>query len=100
MSLTHTVCMYSTCGTDGRLLYTVNKDSAISCPQLGCHLQNSPWPGMIYPISVPGRFGKKKSRNLVTQFFYSVVSVIGSVCNYVCMGNPRRLEIPMGAVLP
>jgi len=50
------------------LAYTVNKGLAISRPQPGCHLPNSPWPGIMYPVPVPGRFGHKKSRNLVTFF--------------------------------
>jgi len=50
--------------------YTVNKGLAISRPQPGCHLPNSPWPGIIYPIPVPRRLGKKKSRNLI--FIYSL----------------------------
>jgi len=54
-----------------RWKYTVNKGLAISCPQSECQLPNSPWPGIIYPIPVPGRFGQKKSRNLVI-FVYSV----------------------------
>jgi len=51
--------------------YTVNKGLAISCPQPGCHLPNSPWPGIICPIPAPERFGQRKSRNLAI-FFYSV----------------------------
>jgi len=41
------------------LYYTVNKGLAISCPQPGGHLPNSPWPGIMYPFPVPGRFGQK-----------------------------------------
>jgi len=52
------------------LRYTVNKGLAISRPQPGCHLPNFPWPGKMHPIPVPGRFGHKKSRNLVV--FYTV----------------------------
>jgi len=33
--------------------YTVKKGLADSRPQPGCHLPNSPWPGIIYPIPVP-----------------------------------------------
>jgi len=40
---------------------TVNKGLAISRPQPGCHLTNSPWPGIMYPIPVPGRFGQNNS---------------------------------------
>ena len=50
--------------------YTVNKGLMISCAQPGCHLPNSPGPGVIYPIPVPGRFGQKKiqeSRNFFSQ---------------------------------
>jgi len=32
------------------------------------------WPGLIYPFTVPGRFGQSKSRNLVKKI-YSVPSV-------------------------
>jgi len=39
-------------------IYTVNKGLAISCPQPGCHLPNSPWPGIIYLVPVPGRCGQ------------------------------------------
>jgi len=52
----------------GRNPLTVNKGLVISCPQPGFHLPNSPWTGIIYLIPVPGRFGKKKSRNLVIFF--------------------------------
>jgi len=40
-------------------IYTVNKGLAISRPQPGCHLPNTPWPEIIYSIPVPGRFGQK-----------------------------------------
>jgi len=54
--------------------YTVIKGLAISRPQPGCHLPNSPWPGIIYTIPVPGRFGQKRSRNLV--IFFTVLLLI------------------------
>jgi len=41
--------------------YTVNKGLAISRPQPGCHLPNSPWTGIIDPIPVSRRFGQQKS---------------------------------------
>jgi len=47
------------------LVYTVKKVYWYSRPQPGCHSPNSPWPGIIYPVPVPGRFGQNKSRNLV-----------------------------------
>jgi len=40
-------------------VYTVNKLLGISHPQPVCHLPNSPWLGIMYPIPVPGRFGQK-----------------------------------------
>jgi len=55
----------------GHAMDTVNKGQAIFRPQSECHLSNSPWPGIIDPIPVPGRFGQNKSRNLVI-FVYSV----------------------------
>jgi len=48
--------------------YTVKKASRYYRSQPGCHLPNSPWPGIIYPIPVPERFGQNKSRNLVEKF--------------------------------
>jgi len=48
--------------------YTVKKVRQYSRPQPGCHSSNSPKPGIIYPVPVPGRFGKNKSRNLVNFF--------------------------------
>jgi len=45
--------------------HTVKKGLADSRPKPGCHLPNSPWPGIIYEVPVPGRFGQNKSRNLV-----------------------------------
>jgi len=53
-----------------RRAYTVNKGLGISRPQPGCHLPNFPWPGIIDPIPVPGRFGKKIQESKI---FYSVV---------------------------
>jgi len=44
---------------------TVKTGLRHSSPQPGRHLPNSPWPGIIYPVPVPGRFGFKKCRNLV-----------------------------------
>jgi len=41
------------------------KGSGDSCPHPRCHLQYFSWPGEIYPIPVPGKFGQNKSRNLV-----------------------------------
>jgi len=38
---------------------SVNKGLAVSCPQPGCHYPNSLWPGTIYQIPVPGRYGQK-----------------------------------------
>jgi len=55
-------------------VYTLKKGLRYSCPQPGCHLPNSPWAGIICRFPVPGRFGQKKSRNLVN-FFYSVATV-------------------------
>jgi len=54
------------------ILHTVKKGLSDSRPQPGCHLPNSPWPGIIYPVPVPGRFGQNKSRNLLN-FSYSAV---------------------------
>jgi len=45
--------------------YTVNKGLAISRPQPGCQSPNSPWPGIIYPIPVPGRFGQQKNPGIL-----------------------------------
>jgi len=56
------------------LLYSVIKGLVDSRPQAGCHLPNSHWPEMIYPVTVPGRFGQNKSRNLVKNV-YSVLDV-------------------------
>jgi len=56
----------------------------ISCPQPGCHLPNSPWPGIIYSIPVPGRFGKKKSRNLIFFIVYP-----SSTSRYAIPANGR-----------
>jgi hypothetical protein len=56
------------------LVYTVKKASDLSVPsQPGCHLSNSPWPGLIklFPARiVTSRLGTSKS----LAFFYSVHS--------------------------
>jgi hypothetical protein len=65
--------------------YTVKKGLADSHPQPGCHLPNSPWPGIIYPV--PRRFGQNKSRNLVN-LFYSVASLPWAVLCMQKANNP------------
>jgi len=74
--------------------YTVNKGLAISRPQPGCHYPNSPWPGLIDPIPVPGWFGEKvqESRN----FFYSVGSEEGPLSHTVLQ---RQLAKPVCGLL-
>ena len=54
--------------------YTVKKGLGCSHPQPGCHLPNSSWPGIIYPV--PGRFGQIKSRYLLN-FVHSVCKNAG-----------------------
>jgi len=50
--------------------YTVNKGLANSCPQPGCHLPNSPWPGiMSQSQSLEGLVQKIQESRI---FFYSV----------------------------
>ena len=39
--------------------HTVDKGLTFSHPLPGSHLPNSPWPGIMHPIQVPGRFGQK-----------------------------------------
>jgi len=46
-------------------VHTVNKGFAISCPQPGCQLPNSPWAGNNLPNPSPWKVWSKKSRNLV-----------------------------------
>jgi len=54
-----------------RKTHTVKENFADSRPQPGCHLPNSLWPGIIFPVPVPGRFGKKKNHESDKTFFYS-----------------------------
>jgi hypothetical protein len=67
-------------------VYTVRKGYRFSCPQPGCHLPNSPWPGMIllFPAreslvsDIPAGDGK-----IITLFLQCIISGTGflpSVC--------------------
>ena len=57
--------------------HIVNKGLAISRPQPGWHLPNSPWPGIMYPIRVPGGLDKKVQE--FRNFFFTVHSAIALV---------------------
>jgi hypothetical protein len=73
-------------------LYTVKKGLRFSRPQPGCHLPNSPWPGMIklFPVreslvndvpagegKIAGLFLNKKINNKIIYFpFYKKYNII------------------------
>jgi hypothetical protein len=65
--------------------YTVKKGSRFSRPQTGCHLPNSPWPGIIklFPArgslvsDIPAGDGK------ISNLFYSVPWCFGGFFHWI-----------------
>jgi len=84
-----------------RVCLQCKKVYKISRPQPGCHLPNSPWPGIIYIVPVPGRFGKKNlgiSWILFTVYhnrwlFYSSLYIRVWFCFHLGVRFPRCLRI-------
>ncbi len=71
--------------------YTVKKGQRFSCPEAGCQLPNSPWPGIIYFFpareilvsDIPIPAGDGKTTNLFYSIYPSPICWGGGECNFV-----------------